>query len=86
MELPEDTVGCAKYQVCSKYQVPEDAEGGAKHQEAEYECADWINYAPLRLKAEIEIMLIDQAQTTPKKSDPGAPKIFSTLVPTLKTF
>ena len=31
-------------------ELPEDAEGGAEDEEAEYECTDWINQVPFRLK------------------------------------
>ena len=33
-------------------ELPEDAEGCAEDKEAEYECADRINQAPLGLKVE----------------------------------
>ena len=39
--------------VCeSLMELPEDAEGCAEDKEAEYECADRINQAPLGLKVE----------------------------------
>ena len=33
-------------------ELPEDAEGCAEDEEAEYECTDWINQVPFRLKVD----------------------------------